>query len=431
MIEQAIILAGGAGTRMSSVSSSAKSLMDLHGRSILEWQVKFFVEHGVFKFLLLLGHLADEVRLAAGSIARAHGVQIDTLAEDEPLGTGGAILNAMPRISDTFFVAHGDLVLNTDLGGLQRVIQTEVCDLALLYHPSNHPEDSDLVVVEEHSFVTSVATKPHEKFLGRCLGNAGLYAFRKTAFLKLPSDLVTKKEKLDLDRQLIPRLLDNGARVAAVRNIGFVKDVGTPERFMYVETHWDSISVKPKERPAIFIDRDGTLNKLRGFITQKEQIELVEDAGAVVREFKRLGFWVLVITNQPVIARGEVSPFQLDEIHGKLERDLLEKETIVDDFFYCPHHPDAGFNGEVKSLKISCECRKPEIGLVTQAQSIYPIDMSNSWMIGDSWRDVQLAKSAGIRSILLGGDENVDLGADFLASSLTHALAIVKDQTCQ
>jgi len=427
MIEQAIILAGGKGTRISTVTAEAKCLLKVGGKSILERQVSFFAEKNITSILLLLGHSAFEVKLAAHDLASTYGVQIDSIVEDVPLGTGGALLHAISRMHDSFYLTHGDLILNTELSGLQEAVCSGKWEMALLYHPTNHPLDSDLLVIENHDTVSSIITKPHENFAGRSLGNAGLYVFTKNVLVDFVSKWNVRNQKMDLDRELIPHLLQDGVRIAAVRNVGFVKDVGTPERFHQVDTNRDFLTAKFITRPAIFLDRDGTINELRGFITHPDDIELVKDAGAVVKEFKNLGYWVIVITNQPVIARGEVSVTGLDEIHGKLERDLLAHGTIVDDFFYCPHHPEAGFEGEVSALKVACKCRKPEVGLIERAQMIYPIDMSHSWMIGDTWRDVQLAKAVGIRSILVSEDEETRVSANFLARSLAQALEIVRE----
>jgi mannose-1-phosphate guanylyltransferase/phosphomannomutase len=428
MVEQAVILAGGLGTRMKDVTPTAKCLLKIRGKSILEWQVKFFSAHGVSKFLLLLGYAAHDVLLEAAVIAERYGVNIEVEIEDQPLGTGGALLHALPRTNEIFFLTHGDLILDTQLRGLIEAIKSADFDVSLLYHPTNHPDDSDLIQVQNHDTVVKIVTKPHNEYLGRSLGNAGVYAFRRSALLEYSRSLEVGFGRYDLDRQLLPKLLANQARIAAIRNVGFVKDVGTPERYDYVESNWESLMDVPGRRPAIFLDRDGTLNELQGFITTPQQIKLVKDAAQVVAEFRRLGFWVLVITNQPVIARGEVSVEGLDEIHGKVERGLLNCGTIVDDFFYCPHHPEAGFEGEVPELKIACKCRKPEVGLIEKAKTIYPIDMSKSWMIGDSWRDAQLARAVGIRSILLSEDGDGKVSADFYAKTLTRALEIVREQ---
>ena len=428
MVNQAVILAGGAGVRMKGITPNAKCLLEIRHKTILEMQIEFFVNSGVDEILLLLGYNSDDVSKVAQALARKYRINVVIEVEDEPLGTGGALLNALSKLQEAFYVTHGDLVLQTSLKGFDASLVSKHFDVALLYHPTNHPEDSDLLVIRNHEEVIQIVTKPHSNFMGRCLGNAGLYAFKKNALIGFNHNSSSQPRKIDLDRELLPALLEKGLKVGAIRNLGFVKDLGTPERFKFVEENWDSLTLKSGLRPAIFLDRDGTLNELRGFITDPSEIFLAPDGAKFVSEVKNLGFWVIIITNQPVIARGEVSIAGLDEIHGKLERELLKEGTIVDDFFFCPHHPDSGFEGEISELKVPCKCRKPEVGLIERALEIYPVDLEKSWMIGDSWRDIELAKSAGIKSIFLGKKESDAQNATHSAKSLTEALTIVRNQ---
>ena len=425
MIEQAVVLCGGTGSRMTAVSAHPKCLIEVNGKSILELQVASFTDFGVKEVLLLLGHGALEVIDKISVLENKYNVKISHIVEHVPLGTGGALLNAHSLLQDSFYLAHGDIVMNSDLSGLAKAVAHDGFDIAMMYHPSSHPDDSDLLVIRDHARVGEIVTKPHPAFLGRGLGNAGLYSFSKRALNEERITFESNTCKMDLDRELLPRLLRSKKSIAAVRNLGFLKDCGTPERLDWISKNWESVMKTPIRKPAIFFDRDGTLNKLRGFITDPEQIDVFEDAPKVVKELKNLNFWVIVITNQPVIARGEVTVEGLDEIHGRIEREILRGGGLIDDFFYCPHHPDSGFPNEVRELKISCKCRKPEAGLIEKASAIYPIDIEKSWMIGDSWRDIELARRLGLRSIQIGEKVSVD-GADFSAKSLLEALEIVR-----
>lgn len=110
-----------------------------------------------------------------------------------------------------------------------------------------------------------------------------------------------------------------------------------------------------------------------------------------------------MVTNQPVIARGECSFEELERIHHKLETLLGEKGAYLDDIYFCPHHPDFGFEGERKEYKKICECRKPAPGMLLKAASDYNIDLSKSWMVGDGKRDVEAGINAGCRTAFIGG----------------------------
>ena len=158
-----------------------------------------------------------------------------------------------------------------------------------------------------------------------------------------------------------------------------------------------------ERQKAIFLDRDGTLNKYVGFLTDIDELELTEGAAEAVRRINASGYLAIVITNQPVIARGEVSKEELSEIHNKLETLLGQDGAYIDAIYYCPHHPDKGFAGERPQYKIECDCRKPRPGMLLQAADDYNIDLTASWMVGDSDSDIKAGTAAGCKTLLLDG----------------------------
>ena len=158
-------------------------------------------------------------------------------------------------------------------------------------------------------------------------------------------------------------------------------------------------------QPAIFLDRDGTLNFDYGWITSPAKIELLPGAGEAVRLINNQGYLAVLVTNQPVIARGECTIEELAAIHQKLESLLAKEGARLDAIYYCPHHPDAGFPGERPEYKIRCDCRKPAPGLLAAAARDLAIDVSRSWMIGDSERDLGAAAAFGIPAALVASNQ--------------------------
>ena len=163
-------------------------------------------------------------------------------------------------------------------------------------------------------------------------------------------------------------------------------------------------------RPAIFLDRDGTLNFDYGWIASPEKIELLPGAAEAVRATNQAGFLAVLITNQPVIARGECTEAELAAIHQRLEFLLAESGARLDAIYYCPHHPDAGFRGERPELKIRCHCRKPAPGLLEYAARDLNIDIARAWMIGDSERDLGAAAAFGIPAALVASNQQAFKG---------------------
>jgi D-glycero-D-manno-heptose 1,7-bisphosphate phosphatase len=217
-------------------------------------------------------------------------------------------------------------------------------------------------------------------------------------------------EKIDLDRMLFKPLAESG-KMYCYDSPEYVKDMGTPERYEAVNRDFVRGIVRAKnlseKQKAIFLDRDGTINKYVGFLRKTDEMELLPDAIEAIKKINAGGYLAIVVTNQPVIARGEVTVEGLDEIHMKMETLLGQGGAYIDALYYCPHHPDKGFAGEVPELKIECTCRKPKPGMLLQAANDYNIDLSKSWMIGDSDYDIKAGKAAGCQTLLVTGEQSL------------------------
>jgi D-glycero-D-manno-heptose 1,7-bisphosphate phosphatase len=296
-----------------------------------------------------------------------------------------------------------------------------------MFHPSSHPEDSDLLKISQNKIVEKILVKPRGKGYFRNRGNVGCYAIKREILEKYVIEN-SQISVIDLDRELFPKLIASGHIAVGIRNRGFIRDCGTLERLGYINANWDQIGKFQQCRPAVFIDRDGTLNKLNGFITKFEQLDIFEDVPYFVSEINKIGFWVIVVTNQPSIARGELSIEMLDSFHAKIESDISKVGAIIDEFYFCPHHPESGHIGEIASLKIDCNCRKPNTGLIDQAMQDFQIDISKSWMIGDTWRDFELAQKKNLKFIQIYQNENDKIKNVDSAKTLTEALKYIKQE---
>lgn len=208
--------------------------------------------------------------------------------------------------------------------------------------------------------------------------------------------------KVDLDRQVLKPLCGTHT-MFCYDSPEYVKDMGTPERYESVCRDYTKGVVQAKNlknrQKAIFLDRDGTINKYVGFLRKTEELELTEDAAEAIKLINTSGYLAVVVTNQPVIARGEVTWEGLDEIHNKMETELGKQGAYLDGIYFCPHHPHKGYVGELVELKIDCDCRKPKPGMLIKAAKDLNIDLKKSYMIGDSENDVKAGNSVGCKSI--------------------------------
>lgn len=402
-----------------------KFLMPIADQNISFFLFKNLKKYGIETVHLLLGDYSDEIKSAVKVLEHEFSIRITYSQELQPRGTAGALLDATEFLHDEFMLLHGDLLVNTDFTELLEIFDKTDFDFAQMVHPSTHVFDSDLVKTDNEGQIIGYETKPHaDNLLIRNLGNAGIYAFKRKVFLN------TKLEtsKVDLDREFLPEIVSSGFKGLAIRNRQFIRDVGTPERYEKTVKNLKLFRDSDQPKPAIFLDRDGTINKLNGYIKSHNEVHLLDGVAEAILRLNKSGFLVIVITNQPVIARGETSITELNRIHARIEMELSKYGALLDEIYFCPHHPDSGFNGEIPELKFNCICRKPKTGLVQKACSDFQIDLSQSWMIGDSWRDVKLAENVGIKSLKVGSGEKDAMGFDFksLSEAVDHILSTVK-----
>jgi histidinol-phosphate phosphatase family protein len=323
------------------------------------------------------------------------------------------------------------VMLAVDLASMAERHLGHGADFTLFAHPNDHPHDSDLLECDTDGWVTAIHSYPHagDRPLGN-LVNAALYVARRDALRPWQGTV----GKLDFTADVVPGLLASGGRVLAHRSTEYIKDMGTPERLARVEADFKSgridLAASRRPAPAVFLDRDGTLNRDTGFLARQEELELLPGAADALAALRRAGYRLVVLTNQPVIARGEASEDDVQDIHRRLEWELGKKGAFVDAIYVCPHHPDSGFTGERPELKFACECRKPATGLFDAACRDLNLDPARSWMIGDQTADIELARRAGIRAILVqtgaaGRDGKYAVHPDHQASDVAAAARLI------
>ena len=430
---EAVIIAGGKGTRLGSMTKEIpKPMIPVMGKPILEHQIEEFRDNGVTDIIITVGYLRDVIRDYFGD-GRKFGVRIRYVEEDTPLGSAGAFYFVKDLLTGSAFVVYGDVLFSLDMGRMLAWHRKQGALATLFAHPNSHPYDSDIVLHDDKYHVTGFLRKKEDRsgiFYHNCV-NAGFFVVEKEAM-----DFFQQPQKLDLEKDFL-RFLAENQQLSVYISTEYIKDMGTFDRLDAVEGNMKSGMVGQRNlkhpQKCIFLDRDGTLNVWRGLISHVDQMKLETRAAEAVRMINESGYLAIVVTNQPVIARGMCTVDELERINMELEIQLGMQGAYIDALYYCPHHPDKGYEGERPEYKIPCECRKPGIALIERAAMDYNIVLEDSWFIGDSTRDVKAGKNAGMRTVLLktgegGMDGKYDVVPDKVCDDLITAVRYVLEQ---
>lgn len=409
-----VIMAGGKGTRIQEINSEVpKPMIPVLGKPILQYQIESLQKQGIKDIVLVIGYLGNVIKnyFADGS---KFGVKIKYIEEKEPLGTAGSLYYLKNSLKEEdFLLICGDLIFDIDVMRFYKAHKAKNGIATLFTHPNSHPYDSGIIIADEEGKVLNWLHKEDERKWYRNRVNAGLHFLSSEIFKKF-----TELKRVDLDRDILKPLISEGS-LYVYDSPEYVKDMGTPDRYFSVIEDIRSGKVQNKnltrKQKAIFLDRDGTINKYVGFLTDVDDFELIEGVSDAIKKINESGYLAIVVSNQPVIARGEVSIEELKEIHNKMETLLGSDGAYLDGVYYCPHHPQKGFVGERVEYKIECECRKPKAGMLVYAEKDFNIDLSQSWMIGDSESDVLCGKKVSCSTAIIG--EN-NVGADIEGKNL-------------
>lgn len=435
----AVIQAGGKGSRIKELTGDniPKPMLSLNGKPMLQWQIEEFKAYGITKIVIIIGYLGEKICEYFGDGAQ-FGVDLHYIKEPEPLGSAGALALLKKCCGDfnpkQYVVIFGDVMFSVDWDRALSFHRSHPGNITLFSHPNAHPYDSDILVADDDNRVIKILSKKLKRDGWYAnLVNAGLYFFDAGVVEELCVESESDLKMLDMETDIIEPRLASGT-VFAYKTTEYMKDAGTLERFVSVSEDnkaglWKRKNLR-NPQTCVFLDRDGTINEHKGLVYKEKQFELIENAAEAIRRLNAEGILAIVVTNQPVVARGMCGIEDVKRIHKKLSTLLGEKSAYLDDIIFCPHHPDRGYPEENPKYKIACRCRKPKTGMIEEMAEKYNIAMENSYIIGDSTIDIKTGENAGLKTILVntgdgGTDGKYSIKADFEAEDILEAVDII------
>lgn len=396
MLNEAVLLVGGEATRLGDLAAETpKSLQPVAGRPFLDHLLFNLSRYGVTRVLFALGRLGDQVREHVGD-GSAFGIEPVYVVEPEPLGTGGAVKLAASRArGDELLVANGDTLFDLnylDLALLRREIGAEA-SVAL-----RRVDDAGRYgsVTMSGSLITGFAEKRAD---GPGLVSGGVYVFAREALGRLPEGVSS------LERDLLEPMADHGI-LAGREYPGVFIDIGLPESLAEAQ----DVVAAWRRKPAVFLDRDGVLNRDFGHVHDAGHWEWMPGAREAVKAINDSGRLAIVITNQAGIGRGYYTEDEFAAFMDWVREQLAAAGAHVDAVYHCPHHPTAG----VPPYRVACDCRKPRPGMLLEAISDWGIDADSSVMIGDNDKDMEAAAAAGVAGVRYEGGDLRALVAEVL-----------------
>ncbi|WP_114395814.1 HAD-IIIA family hydrolase [Oleisolibacter albus] len=388
MLTQAMILCGGLGSRLGSLTAKTpKPLLPVAGAPFLDVLLLELARHGFRDIIFLAAFEAQQIEayIEDHPIARQFGLSLSLVVEPERAGTGGAIHNARDRITGDFLLMNGDSWFDINL-------------LEFLRQAANHPAAPAVLALRHvadasRSGVVTLDGDRISEFLERPPGpgpglvNAGIYVIR-------PALLNRLQPVCSFERDILPTLAAE-ASLAGFRHEGYFIDIGIPTDYERAQTEIP----QRLRRPAVFLDRDGVINHDDGYVGNWDRFRWIEGAPQAIAALNDAGFSVFVVTNQAGVARGYYDESAVGTLHARINQELRNFGAHIDDFRYCPHHPD----GDLPGYRQTCSWRKPEPGMLQDLMAHWSVDAARSCMIGDKDLDVEAARRAGIPGHLFTG----------------------------
>lgn len=430
---KAAIIAGEQLNRLQETFSVPGVLVPLAGKPVLEYQLELLSRFRISEVVLLLGQDAAAVMDFCGDGSR-WGLHLEYSVAPRPMGTAAALRFAASHFSDDLLLIHGDMALNMDLRRFIRYHRNNKSEATIAVRPQPHPAGHTLLRCNPEGRVDAFYPPPHNVTDNwpRNLASAAVYILSSALLRHIPDT-----ESCDMENDLLPALV-TGHRLFGYNTTEYMRRVKSAADADAVSRDIDSgrfsLASYEHAQKAVFFDRDGVLNPDPGFLKSPQQMELYPFTAKALRMVNESVYTSIVVTNQSGIARNMYTEADLRLIHNKMEWLLAEEAAYADAIYYCPHHPDKSLPGEASAYHMVCDCRKPKPGMLLKAARMYCLDLRESWLIGDTQRDLEAAKAAGATPVGVRTGRSLsdtDEKPDFFFDNVLDAVDFIVNNPCE
>jgi histidinol-phosphate phosphatase family protein len=382
-VTQAVILAGGRGTRLRPLTDTVpKPMILMNGKPFLEYLVELLKENGICEIVLLLGYLPEKIidHFKDGS---RFGVKITYSISDVSDDTGTRIKKAENLLHDHFLLMYCDNYLPFNLKKLVEFYEKQKTLASVTVYANKDGITKNNTFVDESGLVLTYDRTRQQKNLNGV--DVGFFVLNKKITEWMP------KENFSFQDTIIPKLIKQHQLSGFFINNRYYS-IGSLERLPLTEQF-----LQPKK--VIFLDRDGVINKKppkAKYVKNWSEFEFLPGAVEALALLTKRGYDIYLISNQAGIARGVMTEQDLETINKNLQKELELHGAHINGFYYCPH----GWND-------NCECRKPKPGMLLQAAREHHLDLTKTFFIGDDERDVEAGNAAGCKTILVTPENNL------------------------
>jgi len=406
---KALLLAGGLGTRLRPRTDEVpKCLVPVAGRPLLDVWVECLAEAGIVEARINTHALAEVIRAYIKQVNTDGRLRLTEAYEPVLLGSAGTVTaNAdLADGADQVVIIYADNLSDIDLRPLIAFHRQHGDPLTMALFRAPNPRACGIAELDGKGRIVSFIEKPERP--ASDLANAGVYVVSAVAYREIAA-----MEAFDLGFEVLPRFV---GRMRGWVWGGYYLDMGTHGVLEHARREAAAVFPDRLEtrrgapRPAVFLDRDGTLIEHVPYLSDPALVRLLPGAAEALKRLRRAGFACVLVTNQSAIGRGMLTEDRLDQIHTELHLRLAAAGTTVDGIYYCADAP----GGDDRTV-VECQDRKPGPGMLLRAAADLKLDLGASWMVGDLISDVLAGLNAGCRSILVQSGQTSPAEAGALA----------------